>query len=193
MPDNIGALREFQETLGRYVDEETKNKILEGIEALSESSKLTEVAEWIKQTMTKMDELLDDETKEKVMVSCGYNCARINSGPIDSAVKRRKKHSSLEDFLQSEIKKSPRGMKLEKHGNTLYFYYTPLAYGEGMRCYCSLVKELPLDETISETYCKCSKGFVERYWEAVLEKPVKVQVIETAISGSTLCKFAVEV
>jgi len=55
-----------------------------------------------------------------------------------------------------------------------------------MRCYCGLFRELPTEET-----CNCSKGFVEKYWEAVLQKPVKVDLLQSAISGAKECKFAI--
>jgi predicted hydrocarbon binding protein len=62
-----------------------------------------------------------------------------------------------------------------------------------MRCYCGLLRALPEGETVSKTYCNCSKGFVEKYWEAVLQKPVKVDVLQSAVSGASECKFAIHI
>jgi hypothetical protein len=39
--------------------------------------------------------------------------------------------------------------------------------------------------------CNCSKGFVEKYWEAILQKPAKVDLLRSAISGSKECTFAI--
>jgi len=60
-----------------------------------------------------------------------------------------------------------------------------------MRCYCSLFRGLPDNETVSSTYCYCSKGFVKRFWEDVLERPVQVDIVQSAISGASECKFVI--
>ena len=60
-----------------------------------------------------------------------------------------------------------------------------------MRCYCALVKDLPAGEAISQTYCHCSKAFVKTLWEAVLGKPVSVDLLESAVSGASDCRFRI--
>jgi len=60
-----------------------------------------------------------------------------------------------------------------------------------MRCYCSLLRGLPADEKISRTYCHCAKGFVRKFWEEVLERPVTVDLVQSAVSGANECKFAI--
>jgi predicted hydrocarbon binding protein len=60
-----------------------------------------------------------------------------------------------------------------------------------MRCYCSLFRQLPTEDKVSTTYCNCSRGFVEKYWEAVLQKPVEVDLLKSAISGADECTFAI--
>jgi hypothetical protein len=84
-----------------------------------------------------------------------------------------------------------KGTKLVRAGSILYQYYTPQAFTRPMRCYCGLLKGLPTEDTVSLTYCNCGKGFVEKYWEAVLQKPVKVDLLQSAISGAKECKFAI--
>jgi predicted hydrocarbon binding protein len=54
-----------------------------------------------------------------------------------------------------------------------------------------LFRQLPTEDNVSITYCNCSRGFVEKYWEAVLQKPVKVDLLKSAISGAEECTFAI--
>jgi hypothetical protein len=84
-----------------------------------------------------------------------------------------------------------KGTKLTREGNIMYQFYTPQAFTTPMRCYCSLFRGLPTEDTVSYTYCNCSKGFVEKYWEAVIQKPVKVDLLQSAISGAKECMFAI--
>ena len=125
------------------------------------------------------------------MQNCGYNCARKNSKVIERALSRRKKYASIEDFLTAEQKNPPKGTKLAHKGNILYQTYAPQMFTRPMRCYCSLFRQLPIGETVSLTYCNCSKGFVEKYWEAIFHKNVKVDLLQSAISGAKECIFAI--
>jgi predicted hydrocarbon binding protein len=50
---------------------------------------------------------------------------------------------------------------------------------------------LPEGVNASPTYCQCPRGFVEKYWEAALGRPVKVVVEHTAITGGDECKFII--
>ena len=80
---------------------------------------------------------------------------------------------------------------MERDDEAVVFGYTPQTFGRGMRCYCSLVNGLPMGETMSETYCLCSRGFVEAYWEAVSGGRVEIELLESAVSGSEVCRFRV--
>ena len=84
-----------------------------------------------------------------------------------------------------------RGTKRVREGNVLYQYYVPKTYAKSLRCYCGLLRGLPADETVSITYCNCSKGFVKKFWESVLERPVKVELMQSAVSRAEECKFAI--
>ena len=191
MPDYTGPLKEFERTVSRMAGEEAKREITEGIEEITNTSKPEEVALWVKNAMEKMDNALNEETKMKIMTSLGHNCAEINKRPIMTAVKRRNKYDSLDDFLEAEEKRPPKGTRLEREGNTLHYYYTPSSYGPGLRCYCSLFRGLPEGETAPITYCNCSKGFVEKYWQTILGEEVNVELIQSTISGAKECKFTI--
>ena len=63
--------------------------------------------------------------------------------------------------------------------------------GEVARWYQGAMGSLSADETISLTYCNCSKGFVKKFWEAVLEKPVQVELMQSVMSGAPNRKFGI--
>lgn len=106
-----------------------------------------------------------------------------------SALKRHFGYEKLEDFLDAEARSPPRGMLVERDRDAIIFGYTTDAYG--VRCYCGLVQGLPLGETVSGTYCVCSVGFVEMYWEQMLRRHVKVELLESAVTGSNIYRFRV--
>jgi hypothetical protein len=166
-------------------------KVMEGSEQITEKTDKKRIAQWVKGAMERLDTLVDEKTRVQAMQNCGYNCAKINHKAIEKAVVRRKRYASTDDFLAAEQQNPMKGTKLACEGNILYQSYTPQTFTRPLRCYCGLFRGLPPEDTISLTYCNCSKGFVEKYWEAILQKPVKVDLLQSAISGATECKFAI--
>jgi predicted hydrocarbon binding protein len=164
---------------------------MEGNENITEKTDKKKTAQFVKTAMEKLNGAVNEKTITRIMQNCGYNCAKKNHRVIERAVARRKKYGNIEKFLEAEQQKPTKGTKLTREGNTLYQFYTPQAFTRPMRCYCELFKELPKEDTVSITYCNCSRGLVEKYWEAVLEKPVQVDVLQSAISGAKECKFAI--
>jgi len=166
-------------------------KVMEGSEKITEKTDKRKTAEWVKQAVEKLDALVNDDAKIRIMENCGANCAKVNKKVIQKAKARRGKFRSIDEFLAAEQKKPMSGTRLVREGNTLYQFYTPRAFTRPMRCYCSLFRMLPENETVSLTYCHCSKGFVKKFWEGVLGKPVQVDLVQSAISGASECKFVI--
>ncbi len=187
----LGPLNAMEKCLEEIAGKSVTSKIMENSEQITEKTDKKKIAEWTKNAVEKLDALVDEKTKVQVMQNCGYNCAEKNHKMIERAVARRKKYASVDDFLAAEQQKPMRGTKVEREGNTIYQYYTPKTFTRPMRCYCSLFRGLPADEKVSLTFCNCSKGFVEKYWQAILQKPVKVDLLQSAISEAEECKFAI--
>jgi hypothetical protein len=186
-----GMLRNIEENVNRFAGETVTKKVMEGNDQISGKTDPRKVAEWVKGAMERLDSLVDEKTKFQIMENCGYTCAEVNKKLIEKAKARRDKYKSIDEFLDAEQRKPMRGTKLVRQGKVLYHYYTPHSFTRPMRCYCGLLRGLPPDEKISPTYCQCSKGFVKKYWEEILGKPVKVELLQSAVSGAQECKFEI--
>ncbi len=186
-----GMLVTLEKNIEVLAGKQVAKKVMEGSENITEKTDKKKTAEWVKQAIDKLDTLVNEDAKIRIMENCGYNCANVNKKVIQRAKARRKKFRSLDEFLAAEQKKPISGTRLERKGNTLTQFYTPRAFTRPMRCYCSLFRGLPENETVSITYCHCSKGFAKKFWEGVLERSVKVDLIHSAISGASECKFVI--
>jgi len=192
MPSKIsGQIDEIGRNIEEFASYEVRVEAMAGRENIRASSTPAEIAEWTRTTMERLDRLTDPATRAQIMRNCGYNCILLNPRPLDGTKSRRAKFPSEEAFLQAEIKKPPRGMRFERQDNILIQYYTPETFGAGMRCFCSLMRGLPESQTASATFCQCSLGFVEKYWEGILGRLVEVDLVESAITGAKECKFAI--
>ncbi len=186
-----GQINEIGQNVENLANYDVRVKVMEGSDKILSSSDQAKVAEWTKAVIARLDILTDEVTRTQIMLNCGYNCILVNQRPLVNAKSRRAKFSDEDAFLEAEVRKPPRGMRFERQGKSLIQYYTPLSFGAGMRCYCSLMRGLPVDQTASLTYCQCSRGFVQKYWEEILNRPVEVDLVESAISGAEECKFVI--
>ena len=175
--------------LEKRCGKDTSRKVMTGRDQVGASKRDT--ALWVKSAMERMDGLLGSKERTAVMEECGRNCCDINKGVASTFMNRKAGCDSLDEFLEREAQKPVRGTKLSRKGNEIRFYYTPRSFGKGMRCYCQLVSALPASETMSPTYCMCSVGFVKSLWERLLDKPVRVSLVRSAITGSDECEFKI--
>lgn len=186
-----GQIEEIGRRVEQFAGAEVRKKVMRGSEEVVKSSDSKKVALWVKGAMDRLNNLTDLTNCEQIMLACGYNCIAINPQPLETAKARRRKYPTEEAFLTAEVQNPPKGFRFEWEGNVLIQYYTPLSFGAGVRCYCNLMHGLPEGVTVTPTYCQCSRGFVEKYWEGILGRPVRVELKETAISGSDECKFVI--
>jgi hypothetical protein len=148
-------------------------------------------AQWVKAVLTNLDKTTDKKICDEIMRGNGVNCANHNINVVKNSLKRRAKYKSLEAFVDAEIKKPAKGTTLRRDGDALILSYLPKEFSHPMRCFCGLVNSLPRDEILSKTYCSCSLGFVETWWSQVVGKPVKAQLLESAVTGSDVCRFKI--
>jgi len=184
-------IKEIARNLDRFAKDGVRKKVMAGSEKITASASKDKIAKWLKGAMERLDSLVDEKTRNQVMENCGYNCADHNKKVIGRMKARRKKFKSIDEFLEAEQRKPMRGTRLVREGDVLYYFYTPRTFSKSLRCYCGLLKGLPASEKISPTYCHCSKGFVEKFWEGVFGRPVKVELVQSAVSGAQECKFAI--
>jgi hypothetical protein len=190
---NHGMLIALEKNIEFLAGKTMSKKVMEGSEEITERTDKRKIAEWVKGAMERLDDLVDKKTGIQIMENCGYNCADVNKRVIERAKARRKKLKSINEFLEAEQRKPMTGTRLVREGNTLYQFYAPRAFTRPIRCYCALLRGLPDDEKVSVTYCHCSKGFVKKFWENVLERPVRVELMQSAVSGASECKFAIHI
>jgi hypothetical protein len=186
-----GQIEEIGGQIEKFAGLDLRQKVMKDVDEVAASSDQKKVALWVKGAMDRLDTLTDFAKREQIMLACGYNCIAINKRPMETARTRRQKFPTEEAFLAAEVQKPPKGFRFEREANVLIQYYTPLTFGVGMRCYCSLMHGLPEGVIASSTYCQCSRGFVEKYWECILGRSVRVSLGDTAISGADECKFVI--
>ena len=63
-------------------------------------------------------------------------------------------------------------------------------------CYCAWVRgaiKKGEEGNISANFCHCSAGYFKQYWDIIFDQSVKVEPIDTPLTGALECKFAVHI
>jgi hypothetical protein len=191
MSKTAGQIEEIGGHIEEFAGAEIRKKVMEGSKQAAASSDRRQITLWLKDAMDRLDAATTPEKCRQIMTACGYNCIAHNNRLAQAIRARRRKYPTEEAFFKAEAKKPVKGTRLEFQGKTLLQYYTPHTYTTPRRCFCSLMLGLPEGVNVSPTYCQCSRGFVEKYWEGALGRPVRVEVKETAITGSDECQFII--
>jgi len=185
-------IRGFAGNVEAVAGTEVRAAVIEGGKKITARAGGAATARWMKNAIDRLDHVADEETCGRIMEACGRACIAANPSMVARVKSRRRKFTSLDDFLAAEQRKPLTGTRLERQGDILFHTYTPQEFRPGMRCFCALVKELPAKEKMSSTYCLCSRAFIKTFWEEALGRPVKVDVLETALTGSKECRFRIE-
>jgi len=93
----------------------------------------------------------------------------------------RPKCSSIDEFCEGLNVIFGDDYGVERDGDTIITSYP--------RCYCGNLGATK--EPISITYCHCGKGYWMAMFEHVFGQPIRVDLLQTIITGGDSCRFAI--
>jgi len=173
------AFENLSQQLESAVGPELRDQIMDGSDKARKADKFRK-ARWMKGAIERMDALVDEPTRIRILEQRGHTCGW--RGRAEKIAKMRTKCSTLELFVEG-LKPILAGNGVELDGRTIITSYP--------RCYCGAVSATK--EPISMTYCHCGKGYWMAMFEHVFGKPVKVDILQTVITGGDSCRFAIHV
>ena len=170
--------------LARNIEQETNRavllKVMQDFDQFQSASDKAMKAAWLKGAIERLEKLVDKETAVKIMESCGLECC--SSAVIKRAKQLMSKSQSIEEFLN---KFSAGGYRfILKDNNTIIGTYN--------KCYCGQVKHTK-ETFITNTYCQCGVGYLRQLFQSALERPVKVELIQSIITGAERCEFIINI
>jgi hypothetical protein len=187
--NDVGPIAEFGAAVRHFAGEQASKTVVAGSERIAGASS-EEVATWLKEAVDRLDATVDEGARAQIMEQMGLNCAEMNKSHVEQALARRNRFDTFEAFLHAEETTPSRGTRLVRAGDLVYQYYEPWS-AFGRRCFCSLWHGLPEGENVSPTWCQCSRAFVSQVWKAYTGRPVRVDLVESCISGAHECKFVI--
>ena len=139
------------------------------------------VQKWLTALLTGLDEQVDEQTRSRLMETCGKVCAGHHSS-IDIARSVKQESKNIDEFLEKlNQQKDYWCGKWVREGDIIYSVCH--------ECGCPLVLAGLVE--LSPTFCDCSRGWVKAVFEAALGKPVEVELTQAIGRGDKVCKFVV--
>jgi len=186
------VMRQIMERFEQIVEQERCEEILgDGLRDLQD--------EWYRDAREKF---LESDTLDAFIAWKGDDfIAQLEKIMLeDSFFFNQKINQEVIDFVDShpEIRQGVR------EGNILYEAKIPYMAIEYLNttdhqmkpyyyCHCPWARESLIGDNIpvSGTFCNCSAGYHKKYWEMVLDQPLKAEVLESVLQGDDWCLFSI--
>ena len=178
-----GRIGRFAKIIGKELGKEVLLKVMQGSDKYT-SLKAPGQAVWWKSAVERLETEVGIKKAERIMNLCGQKCC--GKGIRKTAWRLMDESKSIEEFLK---RASTDGLK---EGQVEYKLKDKnIIIGTFNRCFCGQVAqtETPFK---NKTYCQCSAEFHRQYFEAALGNPVKVELLQSIISGAKACKFVIQ-
>ncbi|WP_195267237.1 DUF6144 family protein [Eubacterium sp. 1001713B170207_170306_E7] len=180
MPETVSPFLE-QEELERLSQSLEKNVSREAAEALVRRVPLRpgatpkERAEWVNRLSEELEASFDRETIIKIRMGCHCN----ENGRLEETAEAfralyQSNGQNLERFV-SHLNKSGAGWRIK--GDALYT--------KMFTCECPMLEKA--EPSPSLTWCYCTAGYSKAFFEAVFERPVEVELLQTIKQGHDCC------
>jgi len=138
------------------------------------------IQNWLSDLLNTMDEVLDDETKDKLMAGCGKGCYNRFKFKQDIAAYG---HRDLDKLIEAY----KGNFEIWRQDEKVHIRYGEISKG----CYCPAAKYR--EPKPNDIHCECTRNTHKTIFETALERPVRIDIIETVRRGGKTCHFVVKV
>ena len=206
-------IKKLEFGLDKYSEHGIKDFVLEGKPAPYSDSK--KYIEFEHESIMKLDMLIPEKQRKNIFSSCSCTYPKEKLQAIkkkyDETHDIQIVHQMLQEQFEKDIEEIPfkdqmiaqnwglAGIlendkiiitKIPKFPEK-YFSTTDLDEKRYNYCHCGRVRNQIREhkQSYSEAYCYCGAGYYKGIWEEIIGKEVKIDVVETVLRGSSICKF----
>lgn len=138
------------------------------------------VTGWLTDLFEAMDTQLDEQTKVKLMAGCGVGCFRRHAFKTDIA---RDGKGDLDKLLTA----MKRNFEVWRAGDVVH-----IRFGEEVKqCFCPVASLHPARP--HDMHCECTRATQQAIFETALQRPIKVEIVESVRRGNKTCHFIAHV
>jgi hypothetical protein len=203
------------------VGEETRRRVMKGAEKLTAGLSGDELIGWTRGAMGRLEKQVGEDDWKHIMTQCAcqYPKERLEHMRRKYAETRdlnlmhrmlqeqflatTKDFLGLDDGQLEDIQRRGWGVAGVREGDTIvatkmpfefhrYFEATTPKERRYRFCHCQGVREvIRRGDIFPKIYCYCGAGFYRGIWEHILQRPVKVEVLDSVLCGGDFCRIAI--
>ncbi len=157
------------EAIQRRSDSETAKEIVYGCDGLAKNEKY---AEWVKSTMSRLEDKFDQETTKQIRISC--QCGYGMDERLTFLKELIATASNMEEFANSDKAKAA-GLFCKDGELYLQFLFCP----------CPMLADV--DKLETKTWCLCTTGYSKVLFEKAFGCEVNVDLLMSIKTGDDIC------
>lgn len=170
----------FKKVVSKKLGNEMVDALFKDCEQCDQPSKDSEMAMCVRSLMESFDKnVAEDEKRFEVMETIGSYCV---SPMLDKAKEIRERSQNVEESVKN-LNQLFGGEFFRLEDNEIKAVLD--------RCVCHYGVSAST-ELISPTYCKCSLGYMKHLFKELLGSPVKVELLESVLTGGDQCQFVIK-
>ena len=136
------------------------------------------IAHWLTDLLDTMDAELDEKTRVKLIEGCGRGCFLRHS--FKQEIARQGKGD-----LTKLIEAYKNNFEIWQDGSLVHIRYGAISD----HCYCPVAQMVPAKP--NDIQCECTRATHQTIFETALDRPFKVEIIESLRRGGKTCHFVV--
>ena len=203
----VAWLDRLEQGIVDLVGREAADAVLEGREAISESTPAVERTAYIEKVLKRLDaRVAEPDARCKILMRCAHVSPKIRSEEMRRIYEETGSVDALLTYMR--LDSTARGGLSwfeypQRIGSTVYITKIPGDHEAYLKattaqerdaayCHCPIVREaLARGETISETFCGCGLGWFSPMWKEILGADVEVKSVRSILRGDADCQVAI--
>jgi predicted hydrocarbon binding protein len=174
-------LPQFLNNLNDLAGKDLREKLMQNRVTFDTLTTGTQKSMWIGKLVNDLVVEIGVDNAKNVMEACGQQC--LGHSLLEKARLIQRDSQDIDEMLGKLNQAHIGGGKLRREGEVIYASYD--------KCYCGSVSKTRTP--ISTIYCQCSCGWYKKLFETILDKPVKVILLDSIIHGADSCQFIIQI
>jgi len=198
-------LDRLKEGLAGCVDDEQLTQITQDAGTIAASDSPEEIRSWVMSAVERLDEIVEDpQQRACILQDCAHRYPRVQLDRMRAVYDELGDLRTFIDRLAEDKALFPAKIWMDEDGGPIAYIHRSIANREAYdatddplekrfhACFCIMVKDAILTgERVSADFCNCSGGWFVQMWEAILDRRLRIDVLESVLQGHDRCLFAV--
>jgi len=200
-------LSRLEDGLKRSVSEAEFTQIVADSGTIATSNDPGEIRAWVMSAVNRIEKVIPDaQTRACILQNCAHHYPRVQLERMRAVYDEMGDLRAFIERLNEDDELFPTRIWMDEDGAPIAYIQRSVppwnreAYAATddpvekrfHACFCVMVRDaIRTGEPISPDFCNCSGGWFVQMWEAILDRRLRIDVVESVLQGHDRCLFAI--